>query len=94
MTINNILEVIDLKNISRFNINGKPKSLLLIKTKYGEYECALKINATHKELTQDAIKVNLDIKSIKEYEAVLDLLLPNTSSYIFIELNFIVKEDI
>ena len=97
MTIREVLDIIELSNIDKFTLNGVPYSLQYISNTLGDTK-VLKLNiyTEQKELNRKDIIFSVDDRFLHDVtiEEVVDIILPNTSTYVSIVLNFKIREEV
>jgi len=94
VTVNSILDTLDLSNVDRFKINGVPYPKQVVLDTFGDKEAKkVVINTTNVSMDQSHIVCDLycaedieDLTSLVNYK--LDL--PNASSYISIVLDILI----
>jgi hypothetical protein len=94
MTIRELLKIIDLTNIKHYKINNIYTAFHTILSDYQNNICSeLKINICTKKLEDHDVlyesTLNKDKIVIDDFDSI-KVLLPDTSVYTYIELNFII----
>lgn len=93
MTVNEILTVLDLAQIHTFKINDTTKSLLIIRSRYGNCVCKkLEIKTSNKAIVTNDIKYNI-ISDLYDPDSTIiqgvEIILPENSTYISVDINFV-----
>jgi hypothetical protein len=95
MNVKEFINTINLTNINVIKINGTKYSIMYIRDNYSDKEIeSVNINTFYRTLTKDDIQYSLvtdDVETVVQYFDV-EYQLPNSSGYISIELNIILKE--